>query len=77
LNIIPKKSLVKNIGIGEDYTNTRPNFIDKKFLEVNSNKLGFPLKIPNKMKSDKMFRIKSVAKDWLRIVLKRTLLPFI
>lgn len=71
LNIIPKVNLIENIGIDEEYTNTRPNFIDKKFLEIKRSRLKFPLKHPLSIKPNKSLYRRTILRDLLRIILKK------
>ncbi len=73
LNISSKVNLVENIGFSEEYTNTKPNFIDKKFMLIKRQKINFPLKHPEKIEYNKTYNTKTIINDWLRVILKKIL----
>jgi hypothetical protein len=72
-NIIPKFNLIENIGVQEDFTNTKPNFIDKKFLRLCREEMRFPLVPPKKVKMNKIIYWRLIVRDILRVMLKRLL----
>jgi hypothetical protein len=73
LNIFPRLNLVENIGFEDGFTNTKPNFVDKKFLNLKRSSLNFPLKHPKKIKMNEFICWKITFRDFLRVFLKKIL----
>jgi hypothetical protein len=69
--IVPKNNLIKNIGFEGEYTNTKPNRIDKKHLCLDSKELSFPLVKPKDCIINKKFDKLEKIKDLKRRVLKK------
>jgi len=74
LCIIPKINLVENIGFSNNnFTNTKENYWDKKFLHHKANEMKFPLKHPKEFDINRGFFNKYILREILRISLKKFL----
>lgn len=71
LNIIPRENLISNIGLGEGFTNTQSNTIDKRFFIIPKDEMYPPYISPKKVKRDEILRWRYVFRDYRRVVLKR------
>ena len=75
LCVVPRTNMITNIGIEEDFTNTKPNKVDLYFLQGKGKDISFPLKHPKKVKLDKSFNRYYISRDIFRIILKKIFVP--
>ena len=73
LIIVPSKNLAKSIGFTEDSTH-KTNKIDQRFLEVETKKIKFPLKHPQKIQADKRFDKKIVFWVFFFFLMKKLII---
>lgn len=72
LTILPKKNMILNIGIDKGFTNTKPNFIDEKFMTPPKTETDFPLIHPKKVVLNKNLGYLLLFRDMIRVVIKKT-----
>ena len=70
LSIVPKYSLVKNMGICGDSTHTSESAVDKKYFNTKVVTARFPLWHPTVISSNRNFDKKYIRKEIKRILLK-------
>lgn len=71
LCIVPKKNLVKNLGIGSDSTHTKQNLVDEHYLIRSREKLLFPLIHPKKIVENKELDRVLIRRDFKRALIKK------
>jgi len=71
LAIVPRISLVKNIGFSEESTHTKKNYWDQKFLLHKKGEISFPLNHPKRIILSKKFNKKFIFHESKRIIFKK------